>query len=131
MRSKIEIQFANKLIEQEFGILETNDRSLPGTPDVVYKEAKLAIFFNGCYWHSHHCRTSSSNPKWTTLLQDIQANDRVSTTNLHEMGYETLIIWECEWKRNPLKVLEKIKNRLYFSQPRKVSRRKCHTARLN
>lgn len=26
---------------------------LPGTPDVVLPELKIAIFINGCFWHGH------------------------------------------------------------------------------
>lgn len=33
-----------------------NDRSLPGTPDIVLHKYKTVIFVNGCFWHHHECK---------------------------------------------------------------------------
>ena len=30
-----------------------NDRSLPGTPDLVLPKYRAVIFINGCFWHGH------------------------------------------------------------------------------
>ena len=30
-----------------------NVGKLPGTPDIVLKKWKCAIFVNGCFWHGH------------------------------------------------------------------------------
>ena len=41
--------------------------SLPGTPDVVLPNARLAIFINGCFWH--HCSKCYPNlPKTHTAF---------------------------------------------------------------
>lgn len=32
--------------------------SLPGKPDIVIAKRKVAIFVNGCFWHSHDCGRS-------------------------------------------------------------------------
>ncbi|HAT16523.1 MAG TPA: very short patch repair endonuclease, partial [Gemmatimonadetes bacterium] len=29
----------------------TNLRGLPGTPDLVFSAAKIAVFVDGCFWH--------------------------------------------------------------------------------
>ena len=31
-----------------------NDKSLPGTPDIVISKYRTAIFINGCFWHHHY-----------------------------------------------------------------------------
>ena len=31
------------------------DRSLPGKPDIVFPQYKVAIFIHGCFWHRHTC----------------------------------------------------------------------------
>lgn len=34
-----------------------NNRRLPGSPDIVLKKYKTAIFIDGCFWHGHDgCR---------------------------------------------------------------------------
>ena len=30
-----------------------NVKRLPGTPDIVLRKYKTAIFINGCFWHGH------------------------------------------------------------------------------
>ena len=30
-----------------------NVKRLPGTPDIVLRKYKTAIFVNGCFWHGH------------------------------------------------------------------------------
>jgi DNA mismatch endonuclease (patch repair protein) len=36
-----------------------HDRSLPGTPDLVFPRFCAVIFVHGCYWHSHGCYRST------------------------------------------------------------------------
>jgi DNA mismatch endonuclease (patch repair protein) len=30
-----------------------HSKSLPGTPDLVFKSKRKVIFVNGCFWHGH------------------------------------------------------------------------------
>ena len=30
-----------------------HDRTLPGSPDLVFPRFKAVVFVHGCYWHSH------------------------------------------------------------------------------
>ena len=55
-RSKIEIQFSETLSTEIDHNFICNPRHLPGTPDIFFEDFNLAVFFNGCYWHSHHCK---------------------------------------------------------------------------
>lgn len=121
MRSKIEIEFAKILEKNTQCKFITNDKSLPGTPDVVFHDNKLIVFFNGCYWHSHHCRSSKHSHQWNALLNDIRNRDLVSISKLQQLGYETLIVWECEWRDNSQKILDRINGRLHFARHQEVT----------
>ena len=115
-RSKAEIEFSENLkatIGEDF---ICNVRSLPGTPDIVFKNYKLVIFFNGCYWHSHHCQTKSNNLVWVEILKEQKIKDGSIIDQLLELGYETINVWECEWNSNPHEIIRYIKGRLYFFQ---------------
>lgn len=115
-RSKAEIQFAKQLkaaIGEEF---TCNVRSLPGTPDIVFKHHKMVIFFNGCYWHSHHCRTVAKSFVWSEILNEIKNNDQKVAVELRKLDYESIVIWECEWESRPEEIIKYIMGRLYFSQ---------------
>src|SRR5882672_7575029 len=36
-----------------------HDRSLPGSPDLVFPRFNAVVFVHGCYWHSHGCYLST------------------------------------------------------------------------
>lgn len=34
-------------------------KELPGTPDMVFRPRRKAIFVHGCFWYGHSCRKGS------------------------------------------------------------------------
>ena len=75
-------------------------KELPGSPDVVLPGRKLAIFVNGCFWHSHSgCRLAkipSTRPEfWIAKLERNRARDREAIVKLNELGWRVLVVWEC------------------------------------
>lgn len=87
----------------------------PGTPDIFFREQKLAVFFHGCYWHNHGCGRDITN----TLTASQRAGQAVRDANqqkqLLEMGYRYLIVWECDYDSDPLAQIKKVKGRLHFN----------------
>ncbi|WP_167089332.1 very short patch repair endonuclease [Parvibaculum indicum] len=80
-----------------------NRRDLPGTPDLVFPRLKKIIFVHGCFWHQHkdaNCWRSRI-PKtrqdfWIPKLQGNVARDTRSQDELRRMGWDVLVVWECE-----------------------------------
>ena len=58
---------------------------------------------HGCFWHRHvGCRFAYS-PKsriqfWEKKFDQNVERDKVVLTQLRELGWEVLVIWECEIK---------------------------------
>ena len=77
-----------------------HDRSLPGTPDLVFKKYRAVIFVHGCYWHRHeYCRLAST-PKqnkgfWRKKFDANICRDGIVYFKLKYLGWRTAIIWEC------------------------------------
>lgn len=76
-------------------------RDLPGSPDLVFPKWRKAIFVHGCFWHQHPgCRISrqpkSNRDYWVPKLERNTARDAEHQAQLREMGWEVLVIWECE-----------------------------------
>lgn len=76
-------------------------RDLPGTPDLVFPALRRVIFVHGCFWHRHpHCRFAyepKSNVKfWRAKFAANTARDERARGELRQMGWDVLIIWECE-----------------------------------
>lgn len=81
-----------------------HSNKLPGKPDIMFKGRKLAIFINGCFWHQHKGCKRSTIPKtnqeyWLPKLKRNVLKQRDSLKELKEAGWRTLIIWECQSKR--------------------------------
>ena len=92
-----------------------NVRTLPGKPDIVFGRAKLAIFVHGCYWHQcPHCTRNRTPKKNAAFWQaKFAANAERDTRNfkaLKDLGYEILVVWECQLK-NMDKVVANISGR--------------------
>lgn len=80
-----------------------NVRSLPGTPDLVFRKCKTAVFVNGCFWHGHegcrYFRMPSSNVEfWRGKIERNVARDRSADEALLAMGWRVIRVWECELK---------------------------------
>jgi DNA mismatch endonuclease (patch repair protein) len=81
-------------------------RTLPGSPDMVFPKHRKIILINGCFWH-HHRRCSKSRPPatnadfWNRKFLDNARRDRRNLRLLRRLGWDVLIIWECELKKPP------------------------------
>ncbi len=74
---------------------------LPGKPDLVFAGRRKVIFVHGCFWHRHDNCVLARMPKsnkdfWATKLERNKARDFANCHRLQEMGWETMVIWECE-----------------------------------
>lgn len=66
-------------------------------PDIAFTRAKVAVFVDGCFWHScpEHGRTPRANPDyWAPKLERNRARDRANTRTLETAGWLVLRIWE-------------------------------------
>jgi len=74
---------------------------LPGTPDLAFVNLRKAIFVNGCFWHQHGGCGLARLPKtrleyWIPKLARTRERDLASFLALGELGWQVLVIWECE-----------------------------------
>ena len=77
-------------------------KSLPGKPDLVFPKYKAAIQINGCFWHGHNChlfKWPSTQPEfWREKILGNRERDAVKLKEMEEIGWRTMIIWECAVK---------------------------------
>lgn len=78
-----------------------HSKKLPGNPDIVFPKRRKVIFVHGCFWHQHDGCKSSHIPKtrrdyWEPKLNRTVFRDRKNQEKLRELGWDILIIWECE-----------------------------------
>ena len=78
-------------------------KKLPGKPDIVLPRHRKVILIHGCFWHAHGCETARRPPAtrkqfWKEKFARNAARDRTVLRQLWEMGWQVLVIWECETK---------------------------------
>jgi len=101
-----------------------HDARLPGTPDFVVTALNVAIFVNGCFWHSHGaCGASARFSKglgrrakyWREKIAANRRRDRRARRALNKTGWRAMTIWECRtrWREQ----LDRELRRALLSRP--------------
>lgn len=74
-----------------------NVKELPGSPDIVFPRAQIAIFVDGCYWHGCpvHKRAPVNNREWwVAKIARNQERDLQNRHDLESQGWWVLRYWE-------------------------------------
>ena len=100
-------------------------RDLPGRPDLVLPRLKVCIFVHGCFWHHHpgckHATTPSSNVIfWTQKFAQNSARDAQAELTLRDVGWEVIVVWECETRENEM-LVNRLRGELERADPRSQS----------
>ena len=81
-----------------------HDRTLPGSPDLVFRQFGAVCFVHGCFWHRHvgcsYTTTPASRERfWQAKFDANVERDRRHEHHLLESGWRVAIIWECALRR--------------------------------
>jgi DNA mismatch endonuclease Vsr len=76
-------------------------RDLPGRPDMVFPARRKLIEIRGCFWHRHPgCRFAATPATrhgfWQAKFEATVARDARNLAMLESVGWQVLVIWECE-----------------------------------
>jgi DNA mismatch endonuclease (patch repair protein) len=86
--------------------------TLPGRPDFTFRRERVVVFIDGCFWHGcPRCNwTPASNTTyWQEKLRRNKARDRQADRALRQAGWHVLRVWEHTLKRQPGRVLSRIR----------------------
>lgn len=66
-------------------------------PDIVFRRQQVAVFIDGCFWHS--CRWHGTRPRvnthyWLPKLRRVAARDRMVKRLLTRAGWRVVRVWE-------------------------------------
>ena len=108
--SKAELRLRRKL--HKLGLrYRVHLKGLPGTPDVAFTRAKIAVFVDGCFWHrcpEHGVIPKANRQWWTNKLETNVRRDARKDSELRELGWLPVHVWEhqdCEVAARQLKDL--------------------------
>ena len=83
---------------------ETHCSDLPGTPDLVFRRERIAVFVHGCFWHGHTCQYTrgfrAKTEGWESRQEETKEKDLRVISSLKEEGWRPIIAWECRLNAN-------------------------------
>jgi DNA mismatch endonuclease (patch repair protein) len=79
--------------------------------DLVFTRAKVAVYVDGCFWHS--CPLHATTPKanrtwWIEKLEANAARDRDTDRRLSEAGWSVVRVWEHEDAEHSAERVERV-----------------------
>ena len=97
-----------------------NDRTLPGKPDIVMRKYKTVIFIHGCFWHRHSGCKEATVPKtrtdfWEKKFQANIRNDQKNEKLLRDMGWNVIVVWECQIENDFENTMSELINQITVS----------------
>ncbi len=85
-------------------------RTLPGSPDLVFPEQKLAVFVDGDFWHGYRLPAweHKLSPFWRDKLHTNRARDRRNFRRLRLAGWLVVRLWQHDVERRLVPSVERI-----------------------
>jgi DNA mismatch endonuclease (patch repair protein) len=84
-----------------------------GSPDFIFPRARVALFVDGCFWHScpkHQSVPASNRAFWLRKLARNQRRDRLVTRTLRKSGWKVIRVWQHELTRvNELRLVSRLR----------------------
>lgn len=96
---------------------------LPGTPDMAFMSARVAVFVDGCFWHgcpAHYTKPVSNSGFWAAKLNRNRERDCRVDAELEALGWKVCRIWEHDVTDNLLLTTRRIRTLVLKRLSRKV-----------
>lgn len=77
---------------------QRNYKNLHGSPDIVFREQKLAVFIDGDFWHGWRLPAweNKLSEFWRAKLQANRKRDQRNFRRLRNAGWKVIRLWEHE-----------------------------------
>ena len=98
-------------------VAEFHARDLPGRPDLVLRERRIAIFVDGDFWHGWRFPVwrNKLSEKWEIKIAANRHRDSLNYARLRRAGWIVIRIWEHQLERDLEGVAAKLKAMLLRS----------------
>lgn len=82
---------------------EMQVRDLPGRPDFVFRDRRIAIFVDGDFWHGWRFPVWGHKlaPFWAEKISKNRDRDRRNYAKLRRAGWSVVRIWEHQIEKEP------------------------------
>ena len=113
-RAKLKDSPPEKLVQRELrarGLrFQRHVRSLPGSPDIVFRREKVTVFVDGDFWHGWRLPAweHKLSPFWRDKLRTNRARDQRSFRRLRRTGWIVIRIWQHELRKDVAACMDRI-----------------------
>jgi len=85
-------------------------KALPGSPDVVFRRCRLAVFIDGDFWHGRNFEEwrVKVSAFWVAKIERNMERDRRAKAELEAQGWRVLSFWSKDVDRDPESCVERI-----------------------
>lgn len=85
-------------LQREGYRFQRNCKNLHGSPDIVFREQKLAVFIDGDFWHGWRLPAweNKLSEFWRAKLQANRKRDQRNFRRLRNAGWKVIRLWEHE-----------------------------------
>lgn len=105
-RVKLKNGSLEKLVQGELRVrglrFRRHVRTLPGRPDIVFTDKKVAVFVDGDFWHGWRLPTweHKLSPFWRDKLRANRARDIRNFRKLRSSGWKVIRLWQHQITAN-------------------------------
>lgn len=109
--TKFENDFIAALKKQTRKTFTTNDASILGKPDLVFRKNKVCVFLDSNFWHGWQYprwKHLLKNDFWREKIERNRARDRKVTQKLRNDGLVVMRFWEHQLKKDQSLCVKKV-----------------------
>ena len=83
--------------------VELQARDLPGRPDFILRNHRIAIFIDGAFWHGWRFPVwrHKLSESWEAKIEQNRLRDRRNHRALKRLGWSVVRIWDFNLERRP------------------------------
>lgn len=100
--TKLEVRFRRALFAAGIRGWRCHVRHVVGSPDLVWKGRKLAVFIDSAWWHGHSSRWQPGKlpQQWDEKIARNKERDEEVNVRLRTEGWTVLRFWDFEIERD-------------------------------
>ncbi|PZW38728.1 T/G mismatch-specific endonuclease [Humitalea rosea] len=93
---------------------ESHARDLPGRPDFVFRDRRVAVFVDGDFWHGWRFPVwrDKLSEAWEAKIEATRLRDSRNFRRLRRSGWRVVRVWEHQLARDPEGSVARVKKAL-------------------
>lgn len=100
-------------------------KHLTGRPDLAFISSRVAVFVDGCFWHScpkHRIWPKNRATFWREKLEGNARRDRFVRRELESRGWQVVRVWEHEVADTPDRAVVRIRRAIQAGDSKRLQR---------